>query len=223
MCLGLAHISRRVNETTYTSHLIYSASGLVWSGRGDEGVPLQGTGKWMRCLYCNPQAEIVAAVCSHPSERGWSASLQPPPSFCWGFLPHRYGWGQHAFLGRSAVGQHAQPVLEMWIFTSASRTGWPCRLFPPSSWDTAEAPTSLSWLWYDVMPMSASLIIPLKHELFFTFPTFTLTQLCPCRSGLYEFSSSGKPSRSGGHQGYSSGSSVTLLPCAANRSLYYSV
>lgn len=96
-------ISRTVNETC-TWLLIYSARGLVWSGRGEEGVPLQW--KWMRCLYCNPQAEIEAAVCSYPPEIGWSASLQPPQTFCWGFLLHHYGWQRQAFLSRSVAGQH---------------------------------------------------------------------------------------------------------------------
>lgn len=169
-------------------HFIYSASGLVWSGRGEEGVPLQG--KWMRCLYCNPQAEIVAAVCSQPSERGWSALLQPPPSFCWGFLSNHFGWGQRAFLSRYVVSQHAWTVVETWIFTLANCPGWPCRLSSPSSKDMAEAPTSLPWLWYDVMPMSTNMVIPLKHELPFTFPTFSLPHLCPHHSKHVNFLSS---------------------------------
>lgn len=195
----------------------------MWSGKGEKGVPLQGTGKWMRCLYCNPQAEIVAAVCSHPSERGWAALLQPPPSFCWGFLSRHNGWGQHAFLSRSAAGQHTQPPLEMWICTSANHTAWPCRLFPPSSWDAVEAPNLLALASVRCHANECSLILPLEHELFFPFPTFSLPQLCPCHSGCVNSVPLRKLSRSGGHLGYRSGSSMTLFPCAANRSLYYSV
>lgn len=167
---------------------IYSASGLVWSGRGEEGVPLQG--KWMRCLYCNPQAEIVAAVCSQPSERGWSALLQPPPSFCWGFLSFPRSAGDNVLFSADLrwVGMPR-------LWWKHKFLHWPtaladCRLSPPSSWDMVEAPTSLPWLWYSVVPMSANLIIPLKHELSFTFPTFPLPHLYPHHSKHVNFLSS---------------------------------
>lgn len=87
----------------------------------------------MCCLYCNPQAKIVAAVCSLPSEGGWAATLlllrvSSTPlwtGMCFSQLvcsssarPDHFGNGN---------------------FSISQRTGWPCRLFPSSSLAMAEA------------------------------------------------------------------------------------
>lgn len=183
VCLGLARISWRVNKATYTSHLIYGANGLVWSGRGEEGVPSKSTGKWMCCLYCNPQAEIVAAVCSHPSEGGWAATLlllrvsSSPP------------WPGTCFSQQVCSSSACPAHIGNGNFYITQHSSWPCRLFPSFSLDVAEAPTSLPWLWYNAMPVSARLIFPLKHEPSFTFHTVSLPQLRLCHS-VYEFSPS---------------------------------
>lgn len=138
----------------------------------------------MCCLYCNPQAEIVAAVCSHPSEGGWAATL------LWLRVSSTPLWpGTCAFLNRSVAARHAQPILEMGIFTSVNTLADLVGFFPSSSLDVTEAPTSLPWLWYSAMPVSARLIFPLKHKPSFTFHTVSLPQLHLCHS-VYEFSPS---------------------------------
>lgn len=191
MCLGLAHISWRLNETTYTSHLIYSANGLVWSGRGEEGVPSQSTGKWMCCLYCNPQAEIVAAVCSHPSEGGWAATL----------LLLRVSstplWPGMCF-SQQLCSSSACPVhIGNGKFSISQYSGWPCRLFPSSSSGMAEA--LLALLYYHAMPWVQdwyshwSMNLPL-HFILLRCPS------CVCVTQGMNSVALRKPLGSGGHQ-----------------------
>lgn len=99
----------------------------------------------MCCLYCNPQAEIVAAVCSHPSEGGWAATLlllrasSTPP------------WTRMCF-SQQLCSSSARPAhIGNGNFTISQHTGWPSKLFPSSSLDMAEAPSSLPWLQYNAM------------------------------------------------------------------------
>lgn len=172
--------------------------------------------------------ECVVSTAAH-RQRQWLQSARTLPKEVG--LPHRsprvllrcYGHGQRAFLSRRAVGQHAQPVVEMWVITPTKRAGWSCRLSPPFCSDVAEAPTSLPWLGYNVMPMGASLVLSLKNDHLFTFPTSSMPHLSPCHSGCVNLVPLRKPSRSGGHQSYNSVSSLTSFPCAANRNLYFSV
>lgn len=102
--LGLARISRRADGATYTSHLIYSARGLVWSGRGEEGVPSQGSEnecvvstathrqrQWLQSartllrevglLCCSPHRPSDEGLC-HTTMAG-DKMLLPAPSPCW--------------------------------------------------------------------------------------------------------------------------------------------
>lgn len=138
--------------------------------------------------------ECVVSTATH-RQRQWlqSAHTLPrevglPPSFCWGFLPHHCGQG-HVLYSAVCSGSAHPAHIGNGNFYISQHTGWPCRLFPSSCLGMAEAPTSLPWLWYSAMPVSARLMLPLKHEPAFTFRAFSLPQLCPCHS-VYEFSPS---------------------------------
>lgn len=148
--------------------------------------------------------ECVVSTATH-RQRQWLQSAHTlrrevglPPSFCWGFLPHHHGRGC-PFLNRSAAAQHAQPILEMAIFTSlntlADLVGF--SLLSPWMWLKPQPPCPgfgtmpCQWVqdWYSHWSMS----LPL-HFILFPCPSCVYVTQCTNSVPL------SKPLGSGGHQ-----------------------
>lgn len=173
------------------------------SGRGEEGVPSQGTAEWMRCLYCNPQAEIVAAVCSHPSKgsglRCCSPHCPPAEVCCCAATSGDKAAMQGA--SKSALGDHALPVRVRkcceFLHQPTAYPEWPWQLFLHSSGEAGEAQPPCTGC--SMMSVRTGLVLQLG--LFFMFPTFLLLQLCPCLPGRTNSVPVRKAYKGGGSQG----------------------